>query len=233
MTALKSILLLRPAKVTIPLRHLLLMSGVIATLLFCGCASRASWKKEAFALVAASGETGSAAHTNILSLHRVTVSPLFEGQPFVYRTGEDSFEHDPYAEFLVSPNRMLEQCMRTCLRNGHAFADVLDPGSGLKSSWAMEIAVSQLYGDFRQPDKPVAVLQVSFLLYSAEPAERGRVLWQDEFSRRLPIAHRTPAALVAGWNSGLQEIMGEANAKLKQLAVPEARPTSIGTGSEE
>lgn len=215
------------------LRQLLYMPGLIAILLVCGCASRAHWKKEAFALAAPSGETGSAAHTNILSLHRVTVSPLFEGQPLVYRTGENSYERDPYAEFLVPPNRMLEQSLRIWLRNGHAFADVTDPGSSLKSSCAMEVSASQLYGDFSQPAKPFAVLQLRFLLYSAETANRGRVFWQREFFRRLPLAQRTPAALVAGWNTGLQQIMAEVNTELRHYAFPEVRPSKTGTKSED
>ncbi|MDB6068382.1 MAG: uncharacterized protein JWR26_4590 [Pedosphaera sp.] len=217
----------------ITLRQLLLVSGLITAMLLCGCASRAHWKKEAFALDVPSGQAGSVAHTNVLLLHRVTVSPLFDGQPLVYRTGENSYERDPYAEFFVTPNRMLEQCLRKCLRNGHAFADVLDPGSSLKSSCSMEVSTSQLYGDFRQTNQPFAVLQLRFLLYSTEPANLGRVIWQREFSKRLPLTRRTPAALVAGWNAGLQQIMEEANTELRHLAVPEVLPPKTGGRNED
>jgi ABC-type uncharacterized transport system auxiliary subunit len=222
-----------PARRSIALPQLLLVSGLAATLLLCGCASRAHWKQETFALTAPSDQTGSAAHTNILSLHRVTVSPLFAGQSFVYRTGENSYERDPYAEFLVPPNQMLEQCLRTYLRNNHAFADVLDSGSGLKSSYSLEASVSQLYGDFRQPNQPFAVLQLRLLLYSTDLSNRGRVLWQRELSKRIPLAHRTPAALVAGWNAGLQQIMEEANAELNHLEVPELLPPSLKNKDQE
>jgi uncharacterized lipoprotein YmbA len=216
------------------LRQLSLVSGLVATLLLCSCASRAHWKREAFALAAPSRETGSAvAHTNVLSLHRVTVSSLFDDQPLVYRTGENSYERDPYAEFLVPPNRMLEQCLRTYLRNGHVFADVLDPGSSLKPSYSMEVSATELYGDFRQPDKPFAVLQLRFLLYNTDHPNRGRVLWERELSKRLPLAHRTPAALVAGWNAGLQQIMEEVNTELEHLAIPEILPPKAEGRKEE
>ena len=192
------------------------------TLLLCGCASRSPWKQEAFALtVPAAGEAGSAAHTNILCLRRVTVSPLFAGKPLVYRTGDNSYEQDPYAEFLVPPAQMLEQCWRQGLRAGHGFAGVLDPDSDRKSDCAMEVSVNELYGDFRQPDHPGAVLQMRLLLYSTQPADYGRVLWQREFAKRVPFAHRTPAALVAGWNAGMQASMEEVNTELQHLAVPE------------
>jgi ABC-type uncharacterized transport system auxiliary subunit len=211
------------AGITIALRQLLLVSGLTLTLLLCGCASRSPWKQESFALtIPASDETGPAAHTNILSLCRVTVSPLFEDQPLVYRTGENSYEQDPYAEFLVPPNRMLEDCLLIYLRNGHAFSDVLDTGSSLKSNFSMEVSVAQLYGDFHQPGKPFAVLQMHFILYSSE--DRKRVLWQQDFSKSIPLTHRTPAALLAGWNTGLQQIMEEMNLELRRLAILEVVP---------
>jgi uncharacterized lipoprotein YmbA len=215
-----------PATRTSALRQLLAMTGLIAATLFCGCASHAHWKKEAFALTAPSGEVGSAAHTNALALHRVTVSPFFAGQPLVYRTGEQSYERDPYAQFLVPPNQMLEQCLRAYLRNGHAFAEVLDPGSDLKSSCSAEVSVSQLYGDFRQRDKPLAVLQLRFLLYSTEAGSRGRVLWEGELSERRPFTPRTPAALFAGWDAALQQIMSQINTELQRLPLPEPRSAS-------
>lgn len=209
------------ARRTITLRKLLIVSGLNLTLLFCGCASRSPWRHESFALnIPASGETGPAAHTIILWLGRVTVSPLFRDQTLVYRTSENSYEQDPYAEFLVPPSQMLEECLLAGLRNGHAFADVLDTGSSLKPACSMEVSVSQLYGDFRQPGKPTAVLQMRFLLYSTGPANHERLLWQREFSKNIPLTHRTPAALLDGWNTGLQQIMEETNLELKRLGIP-------------
>jgi len=207
----------------IALRRFLLGCGLSLTLLFCGCAPRSAWRQESFALtVPSSGDTGPATHTNILSLCRVTVSPLFEDQPLVYRTGENSYEQDPYAEFLVPPGRMLEECLLIGLRNGHAFSAVLDTGSNLKAACSLEVSVSRLYGDFRQPGKPLAVLQMRFLLYSTGPAHREHLLWQREFSKSVPLAHRTAATLLAGWNTGLQQIMQETNQELKRLAVLDA-----------
>lgn len=168
------------------------------------------------------GETGTAAQTNILSLHRVKVSTLFQDQPLVYRTGENSYEADPYAEFLVPPDRMLGECLLTSLRNGHAFSDVLDSGSSLQSTCSMEITVGQLYGDFRQRGKPFAVLQMHLILYRTE--DRAAVLWQRDFSQNLPLAAPTPAALLAGWNNGLQQIMAEVNFELKRPGVLDAAP---------
>ena len=234
MTALRSIPISPPpAKGSFALRQLLTASGLTLALLVGGCSSNAPWKKQAFALATPSGGTGPVAHTNILSLRRVTVSPLYGGKALVYRTGDNSYERDPYAEFLVPPNQMMDECLRMCLRDGHAFGAVLEPDSGLNSSCFMEASVSQLYGDFRQPGKPLAVLQIRFELYMTTPADDGRMVWQRELSKRLPLAHRTAAALVAGWSAGLQEIMDEVNTELKHVEIPEVLPLSTGIRNEE
>jgi len=204
-------------------RQWLLVSGLTLTLLLCGCASRSPWKQESFALtIPFSGESGSAAHTNILALRRVTVATLFRDQPLVYRTGENSYEQDPYAEFLVPPDRMLGECLLNSLRDGHAFSEVLDPSSSFTSGCYLEVSVSQLYGDFRQTDKSFAVLQMHFILYSTEPANRERVLWQRDLSKSLPLTQRTPAALLAGWNNCLQQIMEEINLELSRKSLHES-----------
>lgn len=217
---------------TIALHKLLLVSGMALTLLLCGCASRSPWKQESFALtIPASTERGAIAHTNILSLRRVTVSTLFRDQPLVYRTGENSYEADPYAKFLVPPDRMLGECLLISLRNGRAFSDVLDPGSSLKSNCSMEVSVSQLYGDFRQRGKPFAVLQMHLILYRTD--DRECVLWQQDFFKSLPLAARTPAALFVGWNNGLQQIIAEVNLQLKPLGVLDAAPPNPETKNKD
>jgi ABC-type uncharacterized transport system auxiliary subunit len=215
---------------SILLHQLFPVLGLCLTLLLCGCASESPWKKETFALTAPSAKTGAGAHTNILCLRRVTVSPLYGGKLLVYRTGENGYERDPYAEFLVPPNQMMDECLRFCLRDGHAFAAVLEPDSGLKSSCFMDVSVSQLYGDFRQFDKPFAVLQMRFVLYVTTPANDGRMIWQREFSKRLPLAHRTSTDLVAVWDTELQEIMDEANTNLRELTIPEIGTQQPGGG---
>jgi uncharacterized lipoprotein YmbA len=231
MIALQSIPLPAPAPGKSILRQQFMPVAVlIMTLLLCGCASESPWKEQAFAFETPAAEIGDYSHTNVLSLRGVAVSPLFEGKALVYRTGDDIYERDPYADFLVPPDQMLDEDLRLYLRAGHAFAAVLDPDSGLQSSCCMAVSVSQLYGDFRQADKPVAVLQMHFLLYSTNPAHYGRALWQQEFSKRIPVARRTAATLIAGWDAGLQNTMDEVNTEMKHLVISENPPTFLRSG---
>jgi hypothetical protein len=63
-----------------------------------------------------------------------------------------------------------------------------------------------------------------FILYRNGSADQEHVLWQRESSKSIPLTDRTPAALLAGWNIGLQQIMEETNLELRNLAVLAAAP---------
>jgi ABC-type uncharacterized transport system auxiliary subunit len=192
--------------------------GVALLLALSGCLSRSSPRVQEFVLSPpASPDPPPAASTNVLSLLGVRVSPLFEGQRLVYRTGDNSYERDPYAVFLIPPQRMLEECLRASLRNCGAFSQVTDPGSALPASHKAEISVSELYGDFRDLNQPAAVLKLRFRLFRARTGRPDELLWEHEFTARVPFAKRVPAALVAAWNDGLRQILAQIKAHLERL----------------
>ncbi|EEF57775.1 conserved hypothetical protein, partial [Pedosphaera parvula Ellin514] len=71
-----------------------------------------------------------------------------------------------------------------------------------------------LYGDFRDRVHPLAVLEMRFLVFKKAGRNRGDVVFQKTYFRRIPLKARTAAATVAGWNEALQEIMKEFTADL-------------------
>jgi len=189
------------------MKSLALPLFAIATL--CGCASGPKWKPEEFALSLADAPPAMNAQTNIFALNRVSVSPLFQSRAFTYRTAESTYRRDPYASFSVAPERAVAEPIRVWMRESGAFGRVVEPGSGLAPSVVAEASVSQLYGDFRTPSKPVARMEIRFVFYQVEDGSPGRVLLDIVCARETPLARKTPAALVAAWNFDLREIMEE------------------------
>jgi uncharacterized lipoprotein YmbA len=183
---------------------LLLVTASLATT---GCLSRPPLAKETFALSLPNRSAPPKNGTNSLALRQVTLSPLFEGRAFVYRTGEHAYERDPYAEFLVPPERMLATAIREYLRGSGAFGAVLEPGSAFKPTQFAEVNVAELYGDFRKPEDTCAVLTLRWTLFTS--ASEPAVGFEATASRRIPLKDRTAAALVAGWNQALREILDE------------------------
>ncbi len=208
---------------------LYLLAAPIA-LALAGCLSRPALVHQTFALHLP--PMVSTNHNNpqgVLAMRTVQVSPLFERRSFVYRLGADLYEADPYAEFMVPPSRALAIPMRACLRGSGFFKDVLEPGSQLEADTFLEVHAQELYGDFRKPGPPAAVLGIRLLLFdssappSADPGIRPPLLLQKDYARRVQLNAPTAVALTAGWNEALGDIMREAsldiaNARDKQLA---------------
>ncbi len=193
--------------------QIIYLSMILAAALQCGCGSDSIWKCQTFALSVLAGPPAPVSGTNIVALTRLSVSPLFQSRSFTYRTGQNAYEQDPYARFLTSPERDLAEPIRASLRNDGAYGRVIDPGSGLIPSVKVEASVDVLDGDFRVASRPVAEMEIHFIIYDVGQDGPGRVLLDKVFSDQTPLSQRTPAALVAAWDRDLRKIMDELNSE--------------------
>lgn len=193
----------------------LLLSSVLVICFLSGCLSRPTLAKQLFAFAAPVAQAPPGSTTGVLGVRTLTVAPLFEGRSLVYRTGEHSYEQDPYAEFLVPPASGLVAPLRGAFRNAGVFGDVSEAGSALKPDTLAEIYVSELYGDFRQANDPSAVLTMRFIFFESPKGIAGRLVLQKDCSRRIRLNARTAAALLEGWDQGLEQILTEISADLK------------------
>jgi ABC-type uncharacterized transport system auxiliary subunit len=180
--------------------------------LFCsGCLSKPALKRQTFAFDNPPPANTASATGGIVALRSVTVSALFSKQPFVYRTGPQAYETDTYAGFMVTPSQTIAIAVRAHLLNSGRFQDVVEPDSQIKADKYVEVQVSELYGDFRKSGQSAAILSMRICAFGAGDA--GVVL-QKDYSRRIPLKENTAAAVMAGWNTALGEIMTEAAADL-------------------
>jgi cholesterol transport system auxiliary component len=180
--------------------------GIVLT----GCLSRPALVQQTFALQATRpvGTVAPKADA-VLAVRVVEVSPLFEGRDFVYRTGADLYQVDPYAGFLVSPSHTLAIALRNGLRETGAFKDVVEPESQLGADIALEAHVTELYGDFRKPGPPAAVLSLRMLIFETGSGKTRQPLLEKEYSRRVPLPQKTAVALAAGWDGALASVLAE------------------------
>jgi len=178
-----------------------------------GCLSRPALVRQTFALHAAA-PANSAAPTGqtVLEVRALEVSPRFEGRDFIYRLGADLYQADPYAGFLVSPSRELAIALRSGFRSSGAFKDVVEPASRLGSDTALEVHVTELYGDFQKPDQLAAVLSMRLLFFDTGNAQAHQPFLAKEYTCRVPLPQKKAAALVAGWNQALGKTLAEAAA---------------------
>jgi len=177
--------------------------------LLCGCASGPSWKRQSFAFSLPADPPAANAQTNIVELNRVSISPLFQSRSFTYRTAESSYEQDPYAGFLIPPERALAEPIRAWMRASGVFGRVVEPGSALSPSLITEVSINQLYGDFRNASQPVGTMELHFIIYEVKDGDPGRIVLDKVCAHETPLARKTAGALMAAWNADLREIMAE------------------------
>jgi cholesterol transport system auxiliary component len=182
---------------------------ILATTVLWGCSSGPGWQRRSFAFASPADPPTNNTETNIVALSRISISPLFQSRSFTYRTAENAYEQDPYAGFLIPPERALAESIRASLRAGGVFGRVVGPGSGLVPTLIAEVTVNQLYGDFRQASKPVATMEIHFVCYEVQDGNTGRVVLDKVCARETPLTGKTPAALMAAWDVDLREIMHE------------------------
>lgn len=178
-----------------------------------GCLSRPSLVKQSFAFAAPPASNATATNGPVVGIRRITVASPFDSQALTYRTGANSYERDPYAGFLTSPDESLAEPLRGYLRNSGSFRAVTEPESEVVPEVQLEITVSQLYGDFRNLAKPTARMDIRFMAFKKG---RNSPILQKDYTRAIPLQARTAAALVNGWNEALKQITTEAAGDVNQ-----------------
>jgi uncharacterized lipoprotein YmbA len=190
---------------------------LVLNCLLAGCLSKPALNRQTFAFPIPEAALTNNTTSRVLAIRRLDVAAPFDSRPLVYRTGESTFVRDPYAEFLENPRDTLSVVVREWLRNHKTFAAVVEPGSALKPDTFVEIAVVRLYGDFRKPKQPAAILTMRFLFFDATNAIPGRALLEKEYTRSTTLDSATPAALMGGWNQSLAQILTEVSADFQGL----------------
>jgi cholesterol transport system auxiliary component len=189
-----------------------LVLTLLATIL-CGCVSDSGWRRRVFAFSFPADQPIANLRTNIVVLSRVSISPLFQSRSFTYRTAENSYEQDPYAGFLIPPERALAEPIRAWIRASGVFGRVAEPGSGLTATLVAEVSVNELYGDFWKASQPVGRMEIRFICYEIKDGVAGRIVLDKVSARETPLSRKTPDALMAAWDADLREIMEEINSE--------------------
>jgi len=199
------------------MKALLLLSQVVLFAVCSGCVSfeKSYPDRHYFVLeVRADADPLDPTTDEILQVSNMRVSPRYEDKSFVYRTSDTSYEADFYNQFLVSPASLITEEVRKGLTAARVFKYVISPSSDLPPAYVLIGTVNALYGDFRNTNAPMAVLEIEFFLTSELPAKPGIVM-QKRYAKSQPLNGRSPEALVKGWDEALEAILTSLIADLK------------------
>ena len=154
----------------------------------------------------------------ILQVANIRVSPRYEDKGFVYRTSESGYESDFYNQFLVSPAALLGEELRKGLAQSQIFRHVINASSQLEPTLVLEGVVDALYGDFRDPGAPKAVLEMEFFLRKESPS-KAEIVAAKRYAKSVAVNGRSSEALVKGWNEALEAILSALIADLKSAGL--------------
>ena len=197
----------------------LIQRGALLLLVFLsGCVSleKSYPDRRYFALELAPGKTPNSTSDRILSVASLRISPRYADRSFVYRTSTAAYEADFYNQFLTAPDSMIAEELRKGLAASELFKYVVGPSNSLQPNYVLEGSINALYGDFRDPKQAAGVLSIRFVFFDAPNETPGSVLFQKNYSRRIPFKTRTAAALMTAWNEALTQILTDLTADLKK-----------------
>jgi len=154
-----------------------------------------------------------------LGMGQVMVAAAFSGRELVYRMDDVQYTTDPYETFITEPAAMLGHQIAGWLDRAGPFS-AAQPGSARtarSAPFALEVMVTELYGDFRGTEKPAAVMTIQFALIDLASV-RQSVVYERTIGRRVEIAQASPGALVRGYDTALTEILVELSTGLAAVA---------------
>jgi ABC-type uncharacterized transport system, auxiliary component len=143
-----------------------------------------------------------------------SVAPPFEGKGLVYRLDDSRYESDFYHEFFVSPRAMAADRTTRWLRQSGLFRDVLAVGVSGDADYLLEGHVSELYLDFRDRAKPVAVVSAQF--YLSRDGGSGGIALSASLDRRAPLADNSPQAAARALGAAFAGVLADLEARLGQ-----------------
>lgn len=190
--------------------------------LLSGCLSRPALRTQTFAFdpPADSAPKRTVQSERVVGIRSVRVAPPFDDRSLVYRLGDFSYQADPYAEFLASPEESLRAPIRSWMRESDLFRTVVEPGSALKPNSLAEVTILELYGDFRHSQEPAAVLTLRFVLLDAPDGIPEKLAFEKEYTRRVPLKAKNPNVLMSGWADALNQILAQLGSDLRRQNAP-------------
>ncbi len=150
----------------------------------------------------------------VIYLRTLRASPLYEGQEFVYRKKDGTFETDFHNQFFVLPAQHITGEVRQWLSGADFIREVVAAPGVAGARHVLTGSIEALYGDYRG-DSPTAVLELDFMVLTS--TDELEIIFHRKYREEVAFAKGSPAELVAGWNTGLARILRQLEDDLRKV----------------
>ena len=155
---------------------------------------------------------------DLLEIGSFRVVTPFAGKALVYRLDDVRYESDYYNEFFVAPGAAIASAVAQRLGQSSRF-ETLPPGSAVPARYRLQGVVTQLYGDFRDKERPAAVLGIQFYLVRIEKVVDTVALAHNS-TQRVELSNSTAPALVDGFGRALDRALADFDEALRAIGPP-------------
>jgi len=194
------------------------MAMLVSVLVACSL-SREPVTRNTFLLEPTPPPMASVQKLTSLRVGLVNVAAPYRGKAFVYRQSELKFEADFYSEFFVSPAAMLSEGTARALSSANVFRRTVPPSASDPADFVLDGFASELYGDLRDPAKPMATIAITYYL-SPSNALSPNVVWTKEYRQRAPASAATAEGFARAWNVALSAILADLARDLAAADLP-------------
>ena len=188
----------------------------LATAALCSCSLREpAIVTQDYALAVPAPAAGPARAKSI-SVLPVSADPGASGQMFSYRVDDLRYERDFYNRLLAPPPQLLTGELREWLAKSKAGA-VREPGSPLGSDLVVQPRLTGFYADYRDPQRPRAVVEMVIVLVERD-ASGNRQVFERTYRGEVPMREVSPAAAAEGWGRAAAEVFADFTRDLRRAA---------------
>ena len=180
-----------------------------------GCVSQPNPEKNFFILTVpqAASDINNPARRTLL-VGTASAASGYDNQGLVYRVGPDKYQQDFYNDFMAPPARLLMDMATQYLDARNTKLRVVRTPGLILADFGLETYLENIYGDYTV-EPPQAVFNIRFILNDLR-GESPRVVFDNNYQRKIPIMGKGPASLVEALNNGLVEVMAELNHEVEQ-----------------
>ncbi len=156
------------------------------------------------------------ARTRPISVLPVTAAPGASGQMFFYRADDLRYERDFYNRLIAPPAQLLTGELRTWITKSKV-GTVCEPGSPLAPDWIVEPRLTEFYADYRDPQRPRAVVSMVIALIARNDSG-NRQIFERTYRGEVPMREISPSAAAEGWGRASGQLFAAFTRDLRQVA---------------
>jgi ABC-type uncharacterized transport system auxiliary subunit len=188
-------------------KYLILGSILLVGLFLAGCLSVKYPDRKQYMLDVPTPPVSKNRSTESIEINAVNIAQAFAGFEFVYRTTSENYTHDYYNIFFNQPTQQINTIISKYLAATKKFSYVSSNPGVIRTNKILYTDVMELYGDYRDPDYPQAVITVRFIMVS--PEAKTHVSFDKTYHSEIPFASGNAASLVDAWDRGLESILNQ------------------------